>query len=363
MTMEKIKVLVVDDSALIRNLMTRIINSRTDMVVVATAADPYIALDQLRACRPDVMTLDIEMPRMNGLDLLAQLMDSDPLPVIMVSSQTEQGAQVTLRALELGAVDFVTKPKFDISAGMMEYAEDIADKIRAAWLARGRFKRRGAAASTPAVPSARPLPEVGNALASCERLILIGASTGGTEAIKAILTQLPADSPAILIAQHMPPGFTKSFAQRLDNVCRIAVKEAEDGEIIRPGYAYIAPGSHHLLLERGAGGYRIVLSSAPSVNRYRPSVEVLFRSAAEQAGAQALGIMLTGMGKDGATAMLAMRQAGAYNLAQDEASCVVFGMPREAIAAGAVHVVLPLQEIAAHVLQYMASSTPRVAGV
>ncbi|TAK91762.1 MAG: chemotaxis response regulator protein-glutamate methylesterase [Burkholderiaceae bacterium] len=352
--MGKIKVIVVDDSALIRSLMTRIIDAQPDMQVVATANDPYEAREKIHAAMPDVMTLDIEMPRMNGLDFLERLMRAHPMPVIMVSSLTERGAESTMRALELGAVDFVTKPKAGVNGGMLDYAEHMADKIRAAYQARTRFVRRPEPNRVVAPAEAGGvLPNVGNAAASRESLIAIGASTGGTEAIKDVLMRLPTDSPPILVTQHMPVGFTKSFAQRLDNLCKIAVKEAEDGEVIRPGHAYIAPGGLHLLLRRRGREYLTGLSDAPPVNRHRPSVEALFRSVAENAQGPVVGIMLTGMGKDGAEAMLAMRQAGAHNLAQDEASCVVFGMPREAIAVGAVHETLPLQEIAAHVLHHL----------
>lgn len=360
---EKIKVLVVDDSALIRNLLSRIINSQPDMVVVATAADPYFARDQMRTFSPDVMTLDIEMPRMNGLDFLERVMRIHPLPVIMVSSLTERGAEVTMRALELGAVDFVAKPKLDITSGMLEYTEEIASKIRAAYMARQRIRRTIANKKPESDPLERQLPSVGNRFLSTEKIILIGASTGGTEAVKEVLMQMPPDCPGILVTQHMPAGFTKSFAQRLDNLCRIAVKEAVDGERVLPGHAYIAPGSHHLLLKRSGANYMTSISDGPPVNRHRPSVEVLFRSGAECAGASTVGIMLTGMGKDGAQAMLELRQAGAYNIAQDEASCVVFGMPREAIAVGATHVTLPLTEIAGHALKHLTSSGGRTVRV
>lgn len=359
----KIKVLVVDDSALMRNLMSRIINSQPDMTVVATAPDPYFARDHMRTHDPDVMTLDVEMPRMNGLDFLERVMRIHPLPVIMVSSLTERGAEVTMRALELGAVDFVAKPKMDISNGMLEYAEEMAGKIRAAYAARQRVRRSALNRTPAAAPAARHLPSVGNRFSSTEKILLIGASTGGTEAIKEVLTQMPPDCPGILITQHMPAGFTKSFAQRLDNLCRIAVKEAVDGERVLPGHAYIAPGSHHMLLKRSGANYMIALSDGPPVNRHRPSVEVLFRSGAECAAANAVGIMLTGMGKDGAVAMLEMRQAGAYNIAQDEATCVVFGMPREAIAVGATQVTLPLSEIAGHALNHLASNHVRAVRV
>lgn len=360
---EKIKVLIVDDSALIRSLMTRIINEQSDMTVVAAAPDPYFARDHIRTYDPDVMTLDVEMPRMNGLDFLERVMRIHPLPVVMISSLTERGAEITMRALELGAIDFIAKPKLDINSGMLEYADEIAHKIRAAYAVRQRVRHAAINRSTRPREKIQPLPSVGNRFSSTEKVILIGASTGGTEAVKEVLMQMPPDCPGILITQHMPAGFTKSFAQRLDNLCRIAVKEAEDGERILPGHAYIAPGSHHMLLKRSGANYIVALSDSAPVNRHRPSVEVLFRSGAECAGNNAVGIMLTGMGKDGAQAMLDLRKSGAYNIAQDEASSVVFGMPREAIAMGATHVTLPLQEIAEHALNQLSTGSTRVVRV
>ncbi len=342
--MKKISVLVVDDSALIRKLLSEIINSQPDMHAVGAAADPLVAREMIRELNPDVLTLDVEMPRMDGLDFLERLMRLRPMPVVMVSTLTDKGSEATLRALELGAVDFVSKPKIDVVHGIQEYAAEIADKIRTAAAARPRPR---------AVPvgAAAPLPALANRIVSTEKLIIVGASTGGTEAIKEILVQLPSDSPGILITQHMPEVFTKSFAARLDSLCRISVKEAEHGERVLPGHAYVAPGNWHLLLKRSGANYMTQLSDGEPVNRHRPSVDVLFRSAAEHAGRNAVGVILTGMGKDGAQGMLAMRQAGAHNFAQDEASCVVFGMPKEAIAAGGVDEVLPLRDIAPGVMR------------
>ncbi len=354
----KIKVLIVDDSALIRSVMSEIIGSQPDMEVVGVAPDPLVARDLIKQTNPDVLTLDVEMPKMDGLDFLEKLMRLRPMPVVMVSSLTERGSEITLRALELGAVDFVTKPKMSIQSGMRDYAELITEKIRAASKAKvkaaaPRHPTAGAAAGSATLPSVR------NPLISSEKLIIIGASTGGTEAIKEFLIQMPSDCPGILITQHMPEGFTRSFAKRLDSLCKISVNEAVGGERILPGHAYIAPGHSHLLLARSGANYVTLLDDGEPVNRHRPSVEVLFRSAAVCAGKNAVGVILTGMGKDGAVGMLEMKNAGSYNFAQDEATCVVFGMPREAIAIGATHEVGPLNELPSRVLAYLAANSSR----
>ena len=348
-TAAKIRVLVVDDSALIRSVLREIIGSQPDMEVVGVAPDPIVAREMIRRLDPDVLTLDVEMPRMDGLDFLEKLMRLRPMPVVMVSTLTERGSEITMRALELGAVDFVTKPKISIQHGMQDYADTIADKIRTA--ARARIRRAAPAAAT-AAPAL--LQSLGNPLASSEKLIIIGASTGGTEAIREFLVQMPPDCPGIMIVQHMPEGFTRSFAQRLEGLCRISVAEAAHGERVLPGHAYLAPGHSHLLLARSGANYVTALDQGPPVNRHRPSVDVLFRSAALHAGKNAVGVILTGMGRDGAAGMLAMREAGAWNVAQDEASCVVFGMPREAIAAGATHETAPLKELPGMVLGHLA---------
>lgn len=353
----KIKVLIVDDSALIRGVLKEIINSQPDMEVVGVAPDPIVARDLIKQTNPDVLTLDVEMPKMDGLDFLEKLMRLRPMAVVMVSSLTERGNEITLRALELGAVDFVTKPKISIQSGMLDYAELITEKIRGA--AKARIKARVLASAESPGQSVRLLPQIGNPLTSSEKLIIIGASTGGTEAIKDFLLQMPSDCPGILIAQHMPEGFTRSFAKRLNGLCRIAVAEAEGGERILPGHAYIAPGHSHLQLVRSGANYMTQLDQGPPVNRHRPSVDVLFRSAALAAGKNAVGVILTGMGKDGALGMLEMKRAGAHNFAQDEATCVVFGMPREAIAVGAADEVAPLLELPARVLAYLASQGSR----
>jgi two-component system, chemotaxis family, protein-glutamate methylesterase/glutaminase len=347
--MAKTRVVVVDDSALVRSLLAAIINRQTDMECVGTAADPLVAREMIRSLNPDVITLDVEMPRMDGIDFLGKLMRLRPTPVVMVSTLTERGAEVTLRALELGAIDFVAKPKVGVADGLRLLADDITDKVRVAAQA---HLRRPAAASTPRAhePPTVPVAPIGRL--STEKIVFIGASTGGTEATKEVLVNLPPDCPAVVITQHMPAGFTRSYAARLDSLCRIRVAEAHDGERILPGHAYIAPGgSAHLSVERSGTNYIARVVEGEPVNRHRPSVEVLFRSAARAVGPNAVGIMLTGMGADGATAMKEMRDAGSYNLVQDEASCVVFGMPREAIAAGAADEVLPLTQIAPRLIE------------
>jgi two-component system chemotaxis response regulator CheB len=347
--MKKIRVLIVDDSALIRKLLAEIINSQGDMEAVGAAPDPYAAREMIRNLDPDVLTLDVEMPKMDGLDFLERLMRLRPMPVVMVSTLTERGSEITLRALELGAIDFVAKPKLDIANGMREYAQEITDKIRAAMSARIRKPAGARGANERTAPG--HLPALGNRAISTEKVIVVGASTGGTEAIKEFLMCMPPDCPGILIAQHMPESFTRSFAARLDGVCKIVVKEAADNERVLPGHAFVAPGHSHLMLRRSGANYMTELSQAEPVNRHRPSVDVLFRSAAKHAGRNAIGVILTGMGKDGAAGMLEMHRAGAYTFAQDEASCVVFGMPREAIALGAVDEVVPLNEMAERVLE------------
>ncbi len=353
----KIKVLIVDDSALIRSVMNEIISKQPDMEVVGVAPDPIVARDLIKRTNPDVLTLDVEMPRMDGLDFLEKLMRLRPMPVVMVSSLTERGSEITLRALELGAVDFVTKPKLSIQSGMLEYTELITDKIRAA--AKARVRARTVAQTDANKGPSEGLPMIRNPLTSSEKLIIIGASTGGTEAIKEFLMQMPSDCPGILITQHMPEGFTRSFAKRLDGLCKITVKEAEGGERVLPGHAFIAPGHSHLQLARSGANYVTQLDQGPPVNRHRPSVDVLFDSAARCAGKNAVGVILTGMGKDGAAGMLTMKNSGAYNFAQDEASCVVFGMPREAIAIGAAHEVGALQALPGMVLGYLAANSSR----
>ncbi len=366
----KTRVLVVDDSALVRSLLSEIINRQSDMCCVGAAADPLIARDMIRDVNPDVITLDVEMPRMDGLEFLGRLMRLRPMPVVMVSTLTERGAEATLKALELGAVDFVAKPKIGVSDGLRQLGADITDKIRTA--ARARVQRLPSPAAAGSGPGMGTGPVAlrgpagsaasGNAAAaggtplgrlSTEKIIFIGASTGGTEATRELLQGLPADAPAVLITQHMPAGFTKSYATRLNSLCRLHVSEAVDGERVLPGHAYIAPGGMHLSVARSGSNYVVRVQAGEPVNRHMPSVEVLFDSAARVVGRNALGVMLTGMGGDGARAMRTMREAGSWNLAQDEASCVVFGMPREAIAQGAAHEVLALKQIAPRLIEWL----------
>lgn len=346
--MKKIKVLIIDDSALIRKLLTEIVSSQRDMEIIGAAADPLIAREMIRELNPDVLTLDVEMPRMDGLDFLEKLMRLRPMPVVMVSTLTEKGSDITFKALELGAIDFVAKPKIDIATGLQEYGNEIADKIRIANSA--RIKKQVSLPITKSSTADAILPSLSNRVASTEKLIIVGASTGGTEAIKDFLINLPPDSPGMLITQHMPEAFTKSFADRLNRLCRISVVEAQGGERVLPGHAFLAPGHSHLLLKRSGANYITELNQGDLVSRHRPSVDVLFRSAANYAGKNAIGVILTGMGKDGAAGMLEMHNSGAYNLAQDEASCVVFGMPKEAIAAGGVDEIVPLKDMAQRVL-------------
>jgi two-component system, chemotaxis family, protein-glutamate methylesterase/glutaminase len=345
----KTRVVVVDDSALVRGLLTEIINRELDMCCVGAAADPLIAREMIRNLNPDVITLDIEMPRMDGLDFLSRLMRLRPMPVVMVSTLTERGAEVTLKALELGAVDFVGKPKIGVADGLRQLGHDITEKIRMAAKARVARLPQAGAAQSPALPTG--MQSLGRL--STEKIIFIGASTGGTEATRELLSQLPADCPGVMITQHMPPGFTKSYATRLNGLCRISVAEAVHGERILPGHAYIAPGGFHLSVARSGANYIAQVQDTEPVNRHKPSVEVLFDSAARVVGRNALGVMLTGMGGDGAKAMRSMRDAGSWNVVQDEASCVVFGMPREAIAHGAAHEVLPLLQIAPRLLEWL----------
>jgi two-component system chemotaxis response regulator CheB len=359
--LKKIRVVVVDDSALVRSLLADIINRQKDMECVGTANDPLVAREMIRELNPDVLTLDVEMPKMDGIDFLGRLMRLRPMPVVMISTLTERGADVTMKALELGAVDFVAKPRIGVADGIKELAMQIVDKVRIASTA--HIKR----ASTPAsaAPGAAGAPAAARPTntplgrLSTEKLICIGASTGGTEAIREVLVQMPADAPGIVITQHMPPGFTTSFAARLNGLCQITVKEAVHGERILPGHAYIAPGGKQFRVDRSGANYVAVVEDGEPVNRHKPSVEVLFKSAAAVVGRNAYGIMLTGMGNDGAKAMREMKDAGSYNYVQDEASCIVFGMPREAILHGAADEVLPLTAIAPALLAKLSTSTDR----
>jgi two-component system chemotaxis response regulator CheB len=340
----KIRVLVVDDSALMRALLSQMISLAPDMEVVGAAPDAQTAREMIKALNPDVVTLDVQMPKMDGIEFLERLMRLRPMPVVMVSSFTESASDTTLKALELGAIDFIGKPRADNGRSMESYAEDLVEKIRAA---KGARLRKMTSSSTVPLPASLP-PKSG--LAGNGKIIFVGASTGGTEAIREFLLGIPADCPPILIVQHMPESFTASFARRLDSLSAPRVIEAQGNEKVEPGTVYIAPGHSHLLIRRGNSGYLTELAATPPVNRHRPSVDVLFDSAAALVGRKAVGVILTGMGKDGAQGLLRLRQAGARTFGQDEASCVVYGMPREAFLVGAVEEQCSLEEMAKRVM-------------
>ncbi len=342
-----IKVLVVDDSALMRALLTEIVNGGPDLQVVGAAPDALTAREMIKTLNPDVMTLDVEMPKMDGLEFLSRVMRLRPMPVVMISSFTERGSEVTLQALELGAVDFIPKPRAESISVFQSSAEEIREKIRAAYGARLRsLPRRTEPATATKAPASSGLSTAGMS----NKLIAIGASTGGTEAIREVLEGLPPDVPGVVIVQHMPETFTPSFAKRLDSASRLSVVEARGGERVQPGHAYLAPGHSHMLVRREGGTYVTELSRDEPVNRHRPAVDVLFHSVAAEAGANAVGVILTGMGKDGAQGLLAMRQRGAWTIGQDEATCVVYGMPREAARVGALDEVAALGDVAGRVV-------------
>ena len=352
--MKKIKVLVIDDSALVRQILVEIMKRARDIDVVGTANDPFMARERIKELNPDVLTLDVEMPRMDGLTFLSNLMRLRPMPVVMISSLTDRGAETTLKALELGAVDFVSKPKVDVAGTLEDFSDEILTKIRAAAVA--RVVGRTGFTPMPVVPkhSADAILPGGSArrvLRTTDRIIAIGASTGGTEAIRAVLTSLPADCPAIVIAQHIPAAFSAPFTQRMDTLAAMSVCEPDDGQQIKPGHVYIAPGGKHLLVERDGARYLCRIKDGPPVNRHCPSVDVLFRSVAQNVGQNAVGVILTGMGDDGARGLKEMRDAGAPTIAQDEASSVVWGMPGAAVRAGAAGEVMPLDKIAGAIMQ------------
>jgi two-component system chemotaxis response regulator CheB len=331
------KVLIVDDSSLMRQMLTQILSSDPELEVVGTAEDPFVAREKIKSLNPDVLTLDIEMPRMDGLTFLEKLMRGHPMPVVMISSLTDRGAETTLRALSLGAVDYIAKPKVDVSNGTIEQAGDIIAKVKAA--AKVRVRGLDASETNPAA-----LP-TGYQFTATHKVVAIGASTGGTEALKELLSALPPDFPGLVMVQHMPEAFTRPFSERLNSLCRIHVQEAKDGDRILPGHALLAPGGHQMQVVRHGMEYEVKVYRGERVNRHLPSVDVLFSSCARQLGKNAIGVLLTGMGADGAKGMLEMKVAEAHTIAQDEATCIVFGMPREAILLGAVDQVLPLGRI------------------
>jgi two-component system chemotaxis response regulator CheB len=346
--MDKIKVLIVDDSAIVRKIFTEVLSREPDLEVVGTAPDPYVARDRIVQAHPDVITLDVEMPRMDGLTFLKKIMHYHPLPVIIVSSLTPRGGKMALQALELGAVEVLGKPDGAFSVG--DLGEELVQKVRAA--AHVRFNQAQSFTPTPAPPAPRLAPLV----QTTDKIIAIGASTGGTEAIKEILVRLPQNTPGLVIVQHMPPKFTSAFAERLNQQCALEVKEAQDGDSVVTGRALIAPGNYHMLLKRSGARYFVQVKTGPPVHHQRPSVDVLFNSAALSAGANVIGVILTGMGADGAEGLLAMKERGAYTIAQDEASCVVFGMPKEAIKRGATYKVLPLTRIPDEIRRVLAAN-------
>ncbi|HBG21171.1 MAG TPA: chemotaxis response regulator protein-glutamate methylesterase [Desulfobulbaceae bacterium] len=353
--MRKIKVLIVDDSALVRQTLCEMLSTDPEIEVVGTAADPFIAAERLKTVIPDVITLDIEMPRMDGLTFLRKLMSQHPLPVVMCSSLADSGSESAMKALEYGAVDIITKPRLGTRQFLEESRVTICDVIKGAAASRvGRKKTPTTLKEISPKYSADVIIDKPNSKAmiqTTEKVVVVGASTGGTEALRIFLEMMPEDAPGIVIVQHMPENFTAAFARRLDTLCRVTVKEAQDNDTVVRGRALIAPGNHHTLLKRSGARYYVEIKDGPLVTRHRPSVDVLFRSAARYAGKNLVGVIMTGMGDDGARSMKEMFDSGAATIAQDEASCVVFGMPAEAIKHGGVQKIMPLQHIAAEVLR------------
>ena len=345
----RIRVLIVDDSAAVRQALTRILADAPDIEVMGTAQDPFFAAQRIQQEVPDVIILDIEMPRMDGITFLRRIMAQRPVPVIICSSLAEEGSETLLQAMDAGAVEVIAKPRMDTAQFLLESGVRVCDAVRAAARARPGRRMPGAPSRTverKLTADAMLPPPVSRAMArTTERVVCIGASTGGTESLAMVLQALPADSPGIVIVQHMPERFTAAFARRLDGLCRIDVKEAEDGDAVLPGRPLIAPGNRHMLLQRGGARYHVSIKDGPLVSRHRPSVDVLFRSAAQYAGPNAVGVIMTGMGDDGARGLLEMRKAGAHTVAQDEESCVVYGMPKEAVALGAAERVIGLDRI------------------
>jgi len=346
----KSTVLIIDDSALVRQMLTEILNADPRLEVIGTASDPLIARDKIKKLHPDILTLDVEMPKMDGITFLSNLMRLHPMPVIMVSSLTEKGADITLQALEIGAVDFVAKPKVDVKQGLKDYAEELCEKVASAAKAKILDAWRPTDSTIPEAATKHSADAIlgksaPRKLKTTEKIIAIGASTGGTEAIKEVLMRMPADSPGIVITQHIPEAFSAPFAKRMDNNCAMTVFEASDGQQILPGHVYIAPGNQHLLVKRSGARYVCHLNDGPPVNRHRPSVNVMFRSVAQNVGANAIGVILTGMGDDGAEGMKEMHEAGAHTIAQDEKTSVVWGMPGEAVKHGGVDEIVPLHNV------------------
>lgn len=347
---KKIRVLVVDDSAVVRQTMTDLLNSDPEIEVMASASDPFYAAEKIKKEIPDVITLDVEMPRMDGITFLQKIMSQHPIPVVICSSLTGKGTETAIKAMENGAIDIITKPKLGVKGFLDESRIEICDSVKAA--AKARLSKMQKSAVPPQKLSADAvIPKSNRAMAqTTEKIVIVGASTGGTEALRLFLESFPRNSPGIVIVQHMPENFTRSFSERLNSICDINVKEAENNDSIIPGQALIAPGNKHMLVKRSGARYFVELKDGPLVSRHRPSVDVLFRSSARYAGKNAIGVIMTGMGDDGAQGMLEMKDAGAFTIAQDEATCVVFGMPAQAIKKGAVHSVLPLQKIAQRVM-------------
>ena len=353
-----VKVLIVDDSAAVRQTLANLLGADPEIEVLGVASDPFAAARRIQADLPDVITLDVEMPRMDGITFLRKIMAQRPIPVVMCSSLTEAGSETLLQALEAGAVDVILKPKLDAAQGLLEAHAHICDVVKAAAQARlGALPRRGSAQPEKKLTADAILPPPSSRamVRTTEKVICIGASTGGTESLREVLEALPQDSPGIVIVQHMPEKFTAAFARRLDSLCRIEVREAQDGDTVLRGTALIAPGNRHVLLQRSGARYYVSVQDGAPVSRHRPSVDVLFRSAASAAGRNAVGVIMTGMGDDGARGMAEMRTAGAFTIAQDEATSVVFGMPREAIRLGAAQTVAPLGQIAVEMLKACAS--------
>ena len=354
---KKVRVLVIDDSASVRQTLVSVLEADPDIEIMGVASDPFVAARRIQDEIPDVITLDVEMPRMDGITFLRRLMSQRPIPVVMCSSLTESGSETLMQALEAGAVDVILKPKISAADHLNEIGDRIRQVVKAAAQARVGTPRRSysAAAGGPAAKLTADAvlpPPTGRAMAkTTEKVVCIGASTGGTESLREVLEALPANAPGIVIVQHMPEKFTAAFAKRLNSLCQVEVKEAAQGDPVLRGHVLIAPGDHHLLLERQGARYHVSVRQGPLVSRHRPSVDVLFRSAARSAGANAVGIIMTGMGDDGARGLLEMKEAGAHTVAQDEASCIVFGMPKEAIARGAAERILPLDRMAAEIMQ------------